>query len=120
MSVGAWCLLSCSWFAQHSLGALAVLTMEFLWHLEAVLARPETFPGSSSDPARCEVASCVKGFETQLNFDMVFAMVLVFVFNFVPRKAELLFLVAKLTESHWLEVKCGVSILCFVVSWLLV
>lgn len=119
MSISAWCLLSCSWFAQHSLGPLAVLTMEFLWHLEAVLALPETFPGSSSDPARCEVASCMKGFETQLNFEMAFAMVLVFVFNFVPQKAEL-FLVAKLTKSHWLEVKCGVRILCFVVSWLLV
>lgn len=94
--------------------------MEFLWHLEAVLALPETFPGSSSDPAQCEVASCMKSFETQLNFEMAFAMVLVFVFNFVPQKAELLFLVAKLTMSHWLEVKCGVRILCFVVSWLLV
>lgn len=89
--------------------------MEFLGHLGAVLALPETIPGSSSDPARCE-ASCMKGFETQLNFDTAFAMVLVFVFNLVPQKAELLFLMAKLTESHWLEVKCVGKILCFVVS----
>lgn len=72
--------------------------MEFLGHLGAVLALPETIPGSSSDPARCE-ASCMEGFETQLNFDTAFAMVLVLVFNLVPQKAELLFLVAKLRVS---------------------
>lgn len=77
----------CSWFAQHSLGALAVPTMEFLWHLEALLALAETFPGSSSAPARCEVASFMKGFETQLNFDTASAMLLVFVFTFVPQKS---------------------------------
>lgn len=92
----------------------------FLWHLEALLAFPEKFPGSSSGPARCEVASCMKGFETQLDFDTAFAMVPVFVFTLVPQKAEFLSLVAKLTESHWLGVKCVGRILCFVLPCLLV
>lgn len=49
-----------------------------------------------ADPARCQGASRMKGFETQLNFGTAFAMLLVFVFNFVPRKAEFLPLVAEL------------------------
>lgn len=86
--MSAWLSLSC--FAQHSLGAAELLTMEFI-----SVALGSTFGFSreisSSGPARCEVASCMKGFETQLDFDTAFAMVPVFVFTLVPQKAEFFF-----------------------------